>query len=85
LQGEDTQGTRNLAFHARLMELALQAGSTAGRFLKDIQWRAVDVNRPVTPSLPRSLRRLQAQATRRYRGIDIHCSPAAADCCDSGL
>jgi hypothetical protein len=34
------------------MELALQAGSTAGCFLKDIQWRARDVNRPVTPSYP---------------------------------
>jgi hypothetical protein len=40
------------------MELALQAGSTAGCFLKDIQWRAVDVNRPVTRCV-RSMRRLQ--------------------------
>jgi hypothetical protein len=83
LQGEDTRATGDLAFHARLMELALQAGSTAGYFLKDIRWRAVDVNRPVTHSL-----RLDAAAcsaiTHRYRGIDIHCSPAA-DCCDSGL
>jgi hypothetical protein len=29
LQGDDALGTRDLAFHARLMELALQAGNAA--------------------------------------------------------
>jgi hypothetical protein len=76
LAGRGHEATRNLAFHARLIELALQAGNTTGCILKNIRWRAVDVNRPVTPSCPLAAA-LAAAIMRRYRGIDIHCSPAA--------
>jgi hypothetical protein len=64
------------------MELALQAGSTAGCFLKDIQWRAVDVNRPVTHSL-----RAAALAARLRTVTGGSTSPARlrTDFRDSGL
>jgi hypothetical protein len=83
LQGEDTRATGDLAFHARLMELALQAGSTAGCFLKDIRWRAVDVDRPVTHSC--ALDAALAARLRTVTGGSTSTARLRTDCCDSGL
>ncbi|MGV2338065.1 MAG UNVERIFIED_CONTAM: hypothetical protein LVR18_29640 [Planctomycetaceae bacterium] len=44
MQGDNTFGTLNLAFHARLMELALQAGNAGGLQMHEDRKRGSAVN-----------------------------------------
>jgi hypothetical protein len=44
LQGDNAFGTRDLAFHARLMELALQAGNAGGPQMHEDRKRGRAVN-----------------------------------------
>ena len=53
--------------------------SLPGGLTKNILWRAVDVNRPVT-SLVRSSCGSDRAGTHRYRGIDIPRSPCHVKC-----